>query len=384
MIIGIDIRTLLENNYSGVNFYTSNLLQNILHRDQVNQYKFFVNSFKDKRKFEIFKNSNLKEYYFNWPNKALNFCFTYFNWPKIDRLVKGVDLFFLPNINFFAFSERIPLITTIYDLSFERYPDFYSKKTNLWHKIINPKKLLKRSQKVITISQSSKNDLIDLYSIPADKIEIIYPAAGDNFKPFLKNDEYLLKTKQKYELPENFILYLGNLEPRKNIEGLIQSFEKLLSAGKNKLTDNLFLVIAGKPSWMYKNIFSLAAKSKYKSQIKFLGYVDEDDKPALYNLAKIFVYPTFYEGFGMPVLEALSCGVPVITSANSSLPEVTSDAALLINPYKLNDITDAISQLLTDENLTTLLRQRGLNQAKKFSWQKSAEKLLTIFQNYNA
>ncbi|MFH0819778.1 MAG: glycosyltransferase family 1 protein [bacterium] len=384
MNIGIDARTLLENYYSGVNFYTFNLLKNLFELDRENQYRLFSNSFKNKDGLKIFKNyPKVKNRHFNRPNKFLNFSFTFLNFPKINRLLGGIDLFFLPNINFLAIDRKVPLITTIYDLSFERYPEFYSRKSNLWHKIINPPKLLKQSQKIITISECSKKDLIELYKIPAEKIEIIYPAVTEEFQPLSKNDEKLFRVKQKYNLPENFILYLGNLEPRKNIEGLIQSFEEFCKNYQDKLGSDLFLIIAGQAAWKYQTIFKLAEKSVKREKIKFLGYVEESDKPALYNLAKIFVYLSFYEGFGLPPLEAMACGTPVVTSANSSLPEVVGDGGLLVNPYKLNELSDAFYQLLADESLAKILRERGLAQAKKFSWPKSAGKLLAIFNSFS-
>lgn len=383
MNIGIDARTLLENYYSGVNFYTFNLLKNLFGLDRENQYQLFSNSFGAKDGLKIFQNyPNVENRHFNWPNKFLNFSFAFLDFPKINRLLGKIDLFFLPNINFLAIDKKTPLVTTIYDLSFERYPEFYSRKSNLWHKIINPRVLLGQSRKIITISECSKKDLIELYKIPAEKIEIIYPAAGEGFKMLDKEEKKLAEVKEKYNLPENFILYLGNLEPRKNIEGLIHAFEEFCKNYQNKLDHDLFLVIAGQAAWKYQTVLKLAEKSSKREKIKLLGYVKEADKPALYNLAKIFVYPSFYEGFGMPPLEAMACGAPVVTSANSSLPEVVGDGGLLVNPYKLNELSQAFYQLLTDEKLVKTLRERGFEQAKKFSWQKSAEKLLAIFNSF--
>lgn len=383
MLIGIDARTLLENYYSGVNFYTYNLLAALFELDKENQYKLFSNSLKNRGGLAVFKDrKNIEPHHFNWSNKLLNFSFTFLDFPKLNRLIGEIDLLFLPNLNFLALESKIPLVTTVHDLSFERYPEFYSLKRNLWHKAVNPRRLLRRSQKIITISQSSKTDLAELYQIEPDKIEIIYPAAGSEFKPLVDDERRLNEVRRKYNLPENFILYLGNLEPRKNIEGLIGAFEELHRRCRGKNTADLFLVIAGKPSWKYQTIFKLAQKSPEKEKIVFLGYIGEKDKPCLYNLAKIFAYPSFYEGFGMPVLEAMACGTPAVTSANSSLPEVTGNGALLINPYKLNELSDAFYQLLNDENLVSILRERGFEQVKKFSWQKSAEKLLRIFEEF--
>jgi glycosyltransferase involved in cell wall biosynthesis len=179
-------------------------------------------------------------------------------------------------------------------------------------------------------------------------------------------------------LPDKFILYLGTIEPRKNISGLISAFEQI--ADKPELKD-YELVIVGAGGWKNSEVYRAVKNSKYKNRIKLIGYIENSEKIYYYNLCTIFCYPSFYEGFGLPVLEAMACGAPVITSNLSSLPEVAGDAALLIDPAEENSISRAIITLASDEKLRELYSSRGVERAKMFSWQKSAVEYLEIFKS---
>jgi glycosyltransferase involved in cell wall biosynthesis len=171
-------------------------------------------------------------------------------------------------------------------------------------------------------------------------------------------------------LPGEYVLFLATLEPRKNLEGLITAWERM----ENELP----LVIAGKPGWKYNQIFRLAARSKRRNQIQFLGFVDEADKPYIMKLASVMAFPSFYEGFGLPVIESLAVGTPVVTSSVTSLPEVTGDAAFLVNPYNTDEITLALDELLSSDSLRNQLVAKGLERAKTFTWQKTAEETLKV------
>ena len=207
----------------------------------------------------------------------------------------------------------------------------------------------------------------DITSNP-EKIKVIYSGINDKFKPIKSNNQI----RQKYNLPDEFILYFGTIEPRKNLIGLIKAFELIRHRHKIKL------VIAGTKGWLYKNIFKSAQNSKYNKDIIFTGFVEEDDKPYLYNLASVFVYPSFFEGFGFPPLEAMACGIPTIVSHNSSLPEVVGAGAVMIDPYNIDELAWAMEIALTDEKVRAYLMQKGIEQAKKFSWQKCAQETLKV------
>ena len=200
MKIGIDIRCLSEGRRTGVEEYTINLLKKIFKKDKQNEYILFLNSWK-KSKADLKwleKYSNVKVKTFRFPNKLLNFLFWYLQWPKIDRMLGGVDIFFMPNINFIANSKKAKLILTIHDLAFEQFPETFSWKRRVWHIFINPRRLARRADKIMAVSESTKNDIVRLYKIPADKIKIIYNGVSERFKVIDRNDPKLLKVKEKY------------------------------------------------------------------------------------------------------------------------------------------------------------------------------------------
>ena len=371
MNIGIDIRCLMEKNLTGVGEYTFNLLKHLFEIDNKNQYYLFYNS---RKKVQVPRFNHENVYYckFNWPNKLLNLCLVLFKWPKIDKMIekrnkkrnkeiKKIDLIFFPNISFF--STNCPYIITAHDLSFHFFPEFLSWKRKLWHFIINPKSKFNNAEKIIAVSRHTANDLQNHLS-NSQNISTVLSGIKHNYQPVDANDSRLQKIKQKYNLPDKFIMFLGTLEPRKNLQTSISAF--------NKIEQDIFLVIAGTKGWKCKKILKQIATNP---KIKHIGFVPEEDKVYLYNLARFFVYPSYYEGFGFPPLEATACACPVITSNNSSLTEICADAALYIDPHNINDLKNAMQQMLNQE-IATIYKQKGLEQSKKFSWQKAAEEFL--------
>lgn len=401
MRIGIDIRTLMDKHYSGVPEYTSNLVKEILRLDKKNEYKLFYNSGKDvSGRIPDFAGSNVKIISTGYPNKIFNFVMQKTSRrPKIDQLLK-VDLFFMPHINFVALSNKCKSVLTIHDLSFlpaspltsqggpassltskgGRYPEFFSLRKNFWHKMINVKKLVRRFDKIIAVSENTKNDIVELCGVSPEKVKVIYSAVDMRFRKVDREHVRLPEVKEKYGLPDKFILYLGNLEPRKNIRGIIQAYSELRA--KNKELKEVKLAIVGSRGWKSKNIFKAWQESRYKDDIKFLGYVPAVDKIYLYNLATLFVYPSFYEGFGFPPLEAMACGTPVVTSFASSLPEIVGDAAIMVDPYNIADIAGAMEQVLISRGLQNDLIKKGLEQARRFSWKKTAKEYLEVFKGF--
>lgn len=372
MKIAIDARALIVGRRTGVEEYTLNLLNSIFEKDRKNEYILFSSGWKNENIFT--GEENFKK--LSAPNKLLNVSFKFLNYPKIDKWLGEVDLFFMPNINFVSLSNKCRNIITFHDLSFVKYPQFYSTKRRLWHKLINAKKLARKADKIIAVSQSTKDDLVSLFNIDEKKIKIVYSGIGEEFRPINKENNKLEEIRKKYKLPDKFILYLGTLEPRKNIVGLLQAFDLFKQKSKDTETK---LVIAGRPGWLYKEIFKKQQELMQGKEVIFTGFIEVADKPYLYNLAELFVFPSFYEGFGFPPLEAIACGVPVIVSNYSSLPEVVADGAIMVDPYNVDELSWAMGQILCDKNLRKKLISAGISQAKKFSWQNCAEKMIKIF-----
>ncbi len=370
MNIGIDIRVLARGTRTGVEEYTINLLSHLLSLESEIDYKLFYNAYqKVDLDYDWLNLDNVELKDFRIPNRIFFAIARYLNQPKIDRLLKGIDIYFNPHFFVAPLTNKCKKIITFHDLSFEHYPEFFSWRKRAWQKfLMNTREEANKADKIIAVSQSTKNDLINLYKIKENKIEVVHSGVGEEFR-IIKNDN--AEIKKKYNLPEKFILYFGTIEPRKNLIGLINAFELLKD-------EEYKLVIAGTKGWLYQDIFKVAHKSKKKDKIIFTGFVEEEDKPSLYNLASLFVYPSFFEGFGFPPLEAMACGIPVITSINSSLPEVVSNAGLMINPKNIDELAWSIEIVLNDNILRESLIKKGLKQSQKFSWQNCAKKTLKV------
>jgi glycosyltransferase involved in cell wall biosynthesis len=249
-------------------------------------------------------------------------------------------------------------------------PNKYSIKKYIMYRTLLPR-TLKSADKIITISHHTKQDLTKYLKVPEDKIKVIHLAANENYKPLNENE--INTIKQKYNLNYPFILYVGGLAPNKNVERLIKAYYKLKKQDvKHKL------IITGVKRWKYKSIFETIDKLNLQKDVIFAGYVPDEDLPALYNAADLFVYPSLYEGFGLPPLEAMACGTPVITSNASSLPEVVGDAGIMVNPYDVDELAKAMYEVLTNDGLREELSKKGLERAKLFSWKKCAEEHLKV------
>jgi len=377
MTIGIDIRVLARGKRSGVEEYLINLLPYMFELGKDIKFKLFYNSW---QKAPLSKDwlelPNVEVSEFRIPNRPLSFLAKHFNWPQIDRMIGGCDVFFSPHFLIVGLSKKCRHIITFHDLSFEYFPEFFSWDKRFWHFSVDPRARAKKADKIIAVSESTGDDLIDLYGISGKRVKVIYSGVGDEFKPIKKNSQKCDEIKKKYNLPDKFILYLGTLEPRKNVVGLIRAFE-LLKSNKSDAYQNMKLVLAGSNGWLYDEIFKTARSSAFFKDIFFTGFIEPQDKVYLYNLAELFVFPSFFEGFGFPPLEAMACGVPVITSNNSSLPEIVADAGLTIDARNYAELAFAMNEVLGDSDLREILVAKGLAQAQKFSWRKCAEQLLT-------
>jgi len=385
MKIGIDIRCLSGGRRTGVEEYVLNLLPEIFAINKKDEFILFFNSFK-KNSLDldwIKKYPNVKLRCFRFPNKLLNFLLWYLKYPKIDKLLGGVDYFFMPNISFVALSKETKLILTIHDLSFERFPNFFSFKRRGWHLFLNPKKLAEQAYQLIAISQSTKEDLETLYGIKTEKIAVIQSGIANKFSPLDRNNPQLIKIKEWYQLPYKFILYFGTKEPRKNLVSLVMAFNQLKEkAQKENIASikNMQLVLAGASGWLSEDIEKAIFNSPFKKEIKLIHFIKEEEKVFLYNLASFFVYPSFLEGFGFPPLEAQACGIPVIVSANSSFPEILKDSVIMIDPDRPEEISSALEELSMNQKMREVLIQKGKINASNFSWLKTAEKLADNFK----
>jgi len=365
MKIAIDIRSTLKKRRTGVGQYTYNLIKNLALIDSKNQYSLYAK----KRLFSLGK---------KLPDiRAKNFRF------KIDRFNRGldkslgkVDIFHTPSQDLLDISGA-KIVVTVHDLIFKTYPEGHSEDAlkNAEEQVLNT---VSKADKIICYSKSTVSDLKKFYDVDDKKIKLIYAGIdGEVFYPMDYQQIDKAKNKlQKFGINEKFILFVGTIEPRKNIGNLILAFNNLKK--QNKIPHKF--VIIGMKGWNYENILELYEKSEFKNEIIFLDYQPNETLKNFYNLADVFVYPSFYEGFGFPILEAFSCGAAVITSNTSSCKEVGEGAALLTDPTNVDELTQSIFNVLSDERIKNNLKNRGLEKSKMFSWQKTAQQTLEVYR----
>ena len=295
-----------------------------------------------------------------------------------NKTPKG-DIFWSPHYNIPIFPIKVKKrVVTIHDVFHLAFYDTLNFKQKIYAKtMINL--ALKLSDIVFTVSNFSKSEITKHVKVREDKLKVVYNGVDQNiFKP-IKDNDICKNIKNKYNLPDSFILYVGNVKPHKNLKNALLAFEKV----STKFCDFKFVIIGKKEGFITgdNEIMRIIASSKVLNQnVVFTGYIEDKDLPFIYNVATIFVFPSLYEGFGLPPLEAMACGCPCVVSNAASLPEVCGDAAYYVNPYDVEDIARGIERVLTDENLRQSLIQKGFENVKRFSWENSAKKMIEIIK----
>lgn len=371
MKIAIDIRPLMSGKISGIEVYILSMLEAIFEADQENEYIVWYNAYHpiDTSSFPI-KYKNVKLKHTRIPSRLYNLLISFLRWPKVDQLIgEKIDVLWVTDPRPAPVSSDCKKVTTFHDLSFEDFKHSFSFKTRLWHKILRPKKEALESDKIIAVSQFTKNQLVAEYGVQEDKIAVILEAASPKLQPLNMPRGFEL-IQRKYNLPQEYFLCLSTLEPRKNTRGVIETYIQW----QEETDAEVCLVVAGK---RYPEIFSSLELTDHP-KIFFPGFIDEEDKALLYQHAQGFFFPSFYEGFGLPILEAMQCGTPVVTSDATSMPEVAGDAALLVNPNNPEELKEAMHKIHRDEILRKSLIEKGFKQAAKFSWHKAAKEFLDL------
>jgi glycosyltransferase involved in cell wall biosynthesis len=268
-------------------------------------------------------------------------------------------------------------VLTIHDILFESHPEFFPAVHRTLIRFLVPFSG-KHASRIISVSEFTKRQIMEYYRIPEEKIEVIYEGASPKFRP-IKNGTSILPTLKAYGIEKKYILFVGRIEPRKNIVSLLKAFDYIKKRGRK----DLCLVIVGNQDKIFQEneSFEKVEEMQLGSDVIFTGGVSEDDLIALYNGAEVLTYPAFAEGFGLPVLEAMACGTPVVTSHTSALPEVAGEAALLINPYSFHEIGEAVEGLLDNQHLRKKLSAKGIERARRFSWERTAEKTVEVYRN---
>ena len=380
MIIGVDIRHLLASQEGGIAQYTVCLLDKLIEKFPASTFKLFYSGRKISaiaKRWE--EKNNVVIRHLKLPNRFLDPAFKFLSYPKIDQLIGGLDVFLSPHFLLTPLSVACPRVLVIHDLSFERFPGFFSHRDLLWQNFMHPKSQAQHADAIISVSGSTRRDLMAIWGIDGGKIKVVYPGIGfisDGRKNNIQEHEKIIK---KYSLPENFILALSVIEPRKNYNGLIMAFELFdeISFPKNK---NISLVIAGPKPKSAREVVLAVGRSKLRDRIFLPGFIDEADKACLYAAARIFVYPSFFEGFGFPPLEAMALGTPTVVSNRSSLPEIVGDAAIAIDPHNISEMARIMAELFADDNVRNILSEKGKIKALEYEWGRTAEQIYGILE----
>ena len=394
MKIGIEVSTILNfGTRIGSGRYINNLIKNLLmieNNDDFKSIKSGNNSWDEyvfTGNYTTDENLHIFEDLINsFPQKKIRLNFNLISQRQLEKAgqkkfpaieMKGFksDILHCPDyIIPPTFNKNIVL--TIHDMSFFRFPEFnFEWFVRKYQKMVAQN--AKKAKFIIADSLSTQNDIVKYLKTDPSKINVVYLASEDIFK-ILDEDDIDIKVLQKYGINSNFILSVGTIEPRKNFKTLIRAFDLLKKKYKFK---NLKLVIAGKTGWKSEETFDIYNNSKNRENIIFTGEICDYDLVQLYNMASIFVYPSIFEGFGFPVLEAMSCGLPVIASNTSSIPEVLQHPDLLFNPFDEKEICIKMDEILLNDNLNSYVRKQCLINSKKFSWSKTAAETLAVYRN---
>jgi glycosyltransferase involved in cell wall biosynthesis len=310
------------------------------------------------------------------PNKLFQLTTRLFAFPSLGSQ-KDLDLVFSPHFHGLA-SAKIPRIITMHDISFLHYPQFFSLKQRLWHWWQDYALQAKSAKHIIAVSEYTKSDLIKYLNIPEKNISVIYSGIGPEFKKIPQNDPELTNYQLTNGLTNPFFLFVGTLEPRKNLPTLIKAFALFK---QNPKFSEYNLVIAGKPGYKAELIHETAKKSCVEADIKFFENVLDCERPLLYNLATAFVFPSWFEGFGFPPLEAQACGTPVIASDRTSIPEILGDSAIYFSPWNISELAGKMEIIATDKILRQNLIEKGQGNVKKFTWERTVNELNIVFEN---
>ena len=368
MKIGIITDTIDEGHPSHT-VYIYNLIKNLNLLDKENEYYLIHHT---KMDLDIYKAN--KEVIVPLPSfKPLQGLF--WRYVLLPKKLKSQDLDLVHDprgIGLISFDMPFKKVITSQDISSLIYPMF-NRRGYAAHKLFGTK-TMKNVDKIIAISECLKRDVIKYLKAPEEKIRVVYNGKDERFKPLNQNE--IAEAKRKYNLNFPFLLYVGVLQSRKNISNIIKAYYKLKKEG----TAHKLVVAGGKKGRQYKEILKTVETLDLQKDVIFTGYVPDDDLPKLYNAADLFVFPSIYEAFGLPPLEAMACGVPVITSDRGAFPEVVGDAGIMVDPYDIDALAKAMYEVLSNEGLREDMIKKGLEKAKLFSWGKCAKEVLEVYE----
>ncbi|HEV7621304.1 MAG TPA: glycosyltransferase family 1 protein [Flavisolibacter sp.] len=370
MRIGIEAQRIFRPKKHGMEVVAIELIRQLQKLDKQNEYVLFIKPDVDKEAVKETSNFKIK----------MIPAFTYPVWEqiKLPGIVKNENIDFLHcTSNTAPLKNYVPLLLTLHDIIYLEKIDFkgtsYQNFGNIYRRFI-VKRIIGKAQIITTVSHWEKQRIIERFKLPEEKVEVIYNAVNAMFNNNFTESE-ILNFKEKFQLPEKFILFLGNTAPKKNTYNVIRGFVHYCRSLKTCIP----LVLLDYDKSLVERILVELNAMHLLSSIIFPGYIPHSQMPLMYNSATLFLYPSLRESFGLPILEAMSCGLPVITSTTSSMPEVAGNAALLVDPFNYQAIAEGMATMLSNENERLTYKRKGLERAKDFTWEASAKKLLSVY-----
>lgn len=367
MKIGVMLRTMDEK--QGIGIYTQSLMDHLVPLDRKNEYVLFYRNPEFLGRYAQY--DNVTEKVVTAPNKLI------WDQVKIPRAAhrEGVDVIFHTKFTLPLFA-KMKTIMVLHGSEWFVYPKAYPLSDRASIKVLMPL-YCKKANHIIANSEMTKRDFVNILGVEQDKIDTIHFGFDSRFKQ-VSDPDFLERIRERYCLPEKFILFVGRIYPGKNFGNLLKAYSKLHTRVSHKI------VIVGHPRWGYQDEFDQIEALGLQEKIHFTGWVPQEDLVAFYNLADLFVHPSFYEGFGLPLIEAMACGCPVVSSNGGAVPEIVDDAALLIDPNSPHEMSEAILRVLTESDLRQMLISKGLCRAKGFSWETCARKTLAVIESVGA
>lgn len=368
MRIAIDAHS-VGTGLGGNESYATNLIEALAEIDTVNHYTLYVT-----RREAVERFSN------RWPNFVVRLTLPHTPFVRIPLTLSAelrknpVDVL---HVQFTAppFAP-CPVVVSIHDLSFEHLPQTFNRRSRTQLRI-TVRRSARNAAQVVALSEFARSDIIATYGVPPEKINVIPLAASSQFAT-VEDEGELQRVRQTYGIESDYILTVGSIQPRKNLPRLIAAYSSLRRSQREVKLPQLVLV--GKFAWLYDETLRTIKELEVSNSVVVTGYVPQADLPALYSGALCFVYPSFFEGFGLPPLEAMKCGAPVIVSNNTSLPEVVGHAGILVDPFDVDDIASAIEKVISDSNLRSQLRVKGFERARLFDWRETAHQTLAVYE----
>ena len=378
MRVGIDFRVLARGTRSGVEEYVYQITRALAAAYPQHEFLLFYNA---RRKasldFPWLKAPNVRLVEGSLPNRLIDVTGVLAGWPKVDRLLGGADVFFSPHF-FWASMEAAPRVITFHDLSFVRYPEFFPLHKRLWHWRMRLGAQIAAAAHLIAVSESTKRDLMRWFGVPSEKITVVYEGVDPKqFSPMPEGHLWLKEFRKHEDLPARFFLFLATVEPRKNVRAALEAMR--LAHGAGMLPKDVHFVISGNVGWLAGDTLRFARSADLREIVHFRS-VKSDERKFWYNASEGLVFPSFFEGFGLPPLEAMACGKPVITSNRSSLPEVVGGAGIMVDPFRPEEIAAAMRMVVEDEGLRRELGRRGIARSRQFCWTEAAKKTFEVFE----